>query len=95
VLTVTGAIPTAVRTLARYLESSPTDVEALCALGAALLAMQQRQAARMVWDRARALRPTGDGVRALGDAIARVESRVQVEHLPSSVTPRLPIGATS
>jgi tetratricopeptide (TPR) repeat protein len=95
VLTVTGAVPTAVRTLARYLETSPTDVEALCALGAALLAMQQLPPARMVWQRARAVRPAGDGVRALGEAIARVESRRLSEHLPVTESPRMPIGETS
>lgn len=93
VLSGTGAVPTAVRTLARYLADAPTDVEALCALGAALIAMQQLEAARMLLSRARAIRPTADGVRALAEAIGRVEARRAASHLSDIVIDLVPVGA--
>jgi Flp pilus assembly protein TadD len=86
-------VPTAVRTLARYLADAPTDVEALCALGAALIAMQQLEAARMLLSRARAIRPTADGVRALAEAIGRVEARRAASHLSDIVIDLVPVGA--
>jgi tetratricopeptide (TPR) repeat protein len=82
VLHASGAVPTAVRTLARYLASAPTDLDALCALGAALLAMGRIDDARMLHTRARGVSATADSVRTLGDAIARVEARRAASHLP-------------
>ncbi|MCU0647206.1 MAG: APC3/CDC27 family protein [Gemmatimonadaceae bacterium] len=95
VLHATGAVPTAVRTLARYLISAPDDLDALCALGAALLAMGQLDEARMLFARARAVRESADSVRTLGEAIARVEARRLASHLPD-VSDRRPLaGATA